>query len=83
MVTWRYVGYQRGTQSALKKIQSKHLVTGETVHSFDTLMASLTTIVRNVCKPKLADSGGTTFTMDTIPTKEQQRAFDLLATIKL
>jgi transposase len=73
----------RRSQSALDKIRSKKLATGEPVHSFSTLMATLATIVRNVCRQKQGAPIGGTFTMDTLPTAEQQRAYDLLATIKM
>jgi hypothetical protein len=73
----------RRSQSALDKIRSKKLATGEPVHSFSTLMASLSTIVRSTCRQKKDESTGGTFTMDTVPTVEQQRAYDLLATIKM
>jgi hypothetical protein len=71
------------SQSALDKIRSKQLPTGETVHSFSTLMASLATIVRSACRQKLAGPTGTPFEMDTIPKTEQQRAYDLIATIRV
>lgn len=71
------------SQSALRKVRSKQLPTGETVHSFSTLMASLATIVRNTCRHKLAGPAGTPFAMVTIPTTEQQRAYDLIATISV
>ena len=73
----------RRSEQALDKTRCKRLVTGETVHSFSTLLDSLATIVRSVCRPKRADSAGPTFTMDTVPSLEQQRAYDLLATIKV
>ena len=73
----------RRSPSALDKIRSKKLATGEPVHSFSTLMATLATIVRNVCRQKQKAPIGGTFTMDTVPTAEQQRAYDLLATIKM
>ena len=70
------------SQGALQKTHSKRLSTGEVVHSFSTLMASLSTIVRSVCRKKATEESGATFTMDTIATKEQQRAYDLVATIR-
>lgn len=73
----------RRSSSALAKIRSKRLTTGEPVHSFGTLLASLATIVRTTCRQKQRASTEATFTMDTIPTAEQQRAYDLLATIKM
>ena len=73
----------RRSPRALEKIRSKRLATGEPAHSFSTLMALLSTIVRSVCRQKPANPTDATFTMDTVPTSEQQRAYDLLATIKM
>jgi transposase len=68
---------------ALQKVGTKRLEDGTEVHSFQTLLKSLATIVRNVCRYKNPGKKSPTFTMDTIPSKEQQRAFDLLATIRV
>ena len=68
---------------ALGKVAIKHLEDGTEVHSFQTLLKGLATIVRNVCSWKKRGDKSPTFTMDTIPSKEQQRAFDLLATIRM
>jgi hypothetical protein len=73
---------RRGAK-ALQKAQSKHLDDGTEVHSFQTLLKSLATIVRNECRYKDPRDKAPTFLMDTIPRKEQQRAFDLLATIRM
>lgn len=73
---------RRGAK-ALQKAQSKHLDDGTEVHSFQTLLKSLATIVRNKCRYKDTRHKAPTFLMDTIPGKEQQRAFDLLATIRM
>ena len=51
---------------------------GEIVHSFKTLLESLSTIVRN--EHRHSESGAT-ITLDTIPTAHQQRALDLVETI--
>jgi transposase len=70
------------SKEAEKKAQSKRLDGGEPVHSFSTLMASLSTIVRSICRKKNTESSGATFTMDTIPDKGQQRAYELIASIR-
>ena len=68
---------------ALEKVAIKKLEDGTVVHSFQTLLKGLATIVRNICCYKKPGEKSPTFTMDTIPSKEQQRAFDLLATIRM
>jgi hypothetical protein len=73
---------RRGAK-ALRKVQTKHLEDGTEVHSFQTLLKSLATIVRNVCRYKTPRDKAPTFMMDTIPGKDQQRAFDLLAAIRM
>jgi transposase len=73
---------RRGAK-ALQKVQTKYLDDGTVVHSFQTLLKSLSTIVRNECRYKNPRDNAPTFIMDTIPRKEQQRAFDLLATIRM
>jgi transposase len=69
------------SEQALEKVATKKLGDGTVVHSFQTLLKGLATIVRNTCCYKKPEDKSPTFTMDTIPSKEQQRAFDLLATI--
>jgi transposase len=64
---------------AKRKALTKHLVDGNTVHSFRTLIKDLGTIVRNRCHAKNND--GAEFELDTIPTPEQQHALDLVAAI--
>ena len=68
---------------ALRKVGSKKLADGTGVHSFRTLMSSLSTVVRNECRRKGAFEGEGTFKMDTTPSKEQQRALDLLKQISM
>jgi transposase len=62
--------------SAQKKDYSKRTADDLPVHSFQTLLDDLGTIVRNTIKPKL--KGTTAFEKTTIPTRLQQRALDLL-----
>jgi len=61
---------------ALGKAQSKQTDDGLPVHSFRTLLADLSSIVRNTCKPTAIDTP--TFEKTTAPTALQQRALDLL-----
>lgn len=66
---------------ALEKIASKALDDGTPVHSFQTLLKNLSSIVTNVCRSPGASNEASTFEVTTTPTPEQQRAFDLLETI--
>lgn len=61
---------------AQRKAQTKHTEDGLPVHSFQTLMEDLATVVKNRARVKNAPA--ITFEMITIPTPLQQRAFDLL-----
>jgi hypothetical protein len=66
---------------ALQKAYSKTLDDGTVVHSFQTLLKQLSTIVRNVCRAPGSSSDAPTFEVTTTPTTEQQRAYDLLEVI--
>jgi len=64
------------SKAAKKKAWSKRCEDGSPVHSFQTLLADLATIVRNRVRPE-----GTSvppFEMTTTPTAVQRRALDLL-----
>lgn len=69
------------SQSAIQKITSKKTEDGSRVHSFQTLLDHLGAIARVTCRQRGND--GSTFTMDTTPNPTQQKAFDLLQTIRL
>lgn len=77
------VASAKRSAKALQKVATKKLEDGTEVHSFQTLLKRLTTIVRNVCRYKNSGEKAPTFTLDTIPSKEQQRAFDLIETIRM
>ena len=66
---------------ALRKITSKTNDDGIPVHSFQTLLKMLSTIVRNVCRPPGDATDAHTFDVITTPTAEQKRAYDLLEAI--
>lgn len=69
----------RRSPSAEQKARTKLTKTGETVHSFQTLMTDLATIARNRVRPKSAlPTDAADFEMLTTPTPLQQRALDLL-----
>lgn len=62
--------------SAKQKAFTKKTQDGSPVHSFQTLLKDLATIVKNKVRPKQIESPA--FEMITLPTPTQQRAFDLL-----
>jgi hypothetical protein len=65
---------------ALRKAQARTLDDGSVVHSFQTLLNHLATIVRNQCKiPGAADAPLMEIT--TTPNAKQQQAYELLDTI--
>jgi len=66
---------------ALKKVRHKRLEDGAEAHSFHTLLASLSTIVLNICRRQGAQPGEPCFTMPTTVNAEQKRAFDLIDAI--
>ena len=68
---------------ATAKVQSKQLSDGSPVHSFQSLLSNLATLVRNTCQSRDADADTPTFTIDTQPTSTQQKAFQLLKKIRL
>lgn len=68
-------------ESALTKIHSKRLPDGSPVHSFRTLLKDLSTIVRNTCRRKEAGATESSFSIDTTPSRSQQKAFELLKRI--
>ena len=71
----------RRSEAALRKVHEKRRDDGGPVHSFQTLLEGLAGIVRNVCRAPGADETGSTFTVETRRTPEQQRAYELLETI--
>lgn len=71
------------SEAALRKVRSKTLDDGTVVHSFQTLLAVLSGIVRNVCRVPGAASPQATFEVLTTPDAKQQRAYDLLETIEV
>ena len=68
---------------ALRKVHSHTLDDGTEVHSFQTLLKELSTIVRNVCRRKQSSESEPTFSITTLPNEQQQKAVDLLAAIKV
>jgi hypothetical protein len=68
--------------AALDKVHAKVLDDGTPVHSFQTLLHDLSSIVSNTCRRHGASSAGEpTFEVVTTPNATQQRAYDLLTSI--
>jgi len=67
--------------AALRKVHTKVLADGTPVHSFQTLLKDLSTMVRNVCRRRDARPDEPMFPVLTTPTPTQQRADDLLKAI--
>jgi len=68
---------------ALRKVHAKVLDDGTPVHSFQTLLKALSGIVRNGSRRRGAGPEEATVEIVTTPTRHQQRAYELLNTIRL
>jgi hypothetical protein len=73
------VSPKKPSPSAAQKARTKKTLEGAPVHSFRTLLADLSTIVRNSITPNL--EGAPAWQQETEPSALQQRAFDLLKNI--
>jgi hypothetical protein len=71
------------SSEAQAKVQCKLLPDGPPVHSFQSLLRNLATIVRNTCQSRDPNKGAPSFTLDTQPTPHQQEAFRLLKNISV
>jgi len=71
------------SQSALHKAHSHTLNDGSDVHSFQTLLHHLSTIVRSICRIPGANVDTPPFEVATKPNAKQQRAYELLKTISV
>lgn len=71
------------SKDALKKAQTRTLEDGSPTHSFQTLMASLQTVVRNTCRSKNNSDNAPTFQVTTTPDEKQRRALELINQIKM
>jgi hypothetical protein len=70
------VAKAKPSQTARRKAHTKRTEDGLPVHSFQTFLADLATIVKNRIQPKLP--GVEAFDQVTQPTPLQQQALDLL-----
>jgi len=72
------------SNAALDKVHSKVLDDGTPVHSFQTLLKDLSTIVSNTCRrPGASTADEPTFDIVTNPSPTQQRAYDFLRSIQV
>jgi transposase len=71
----------RRSASALRKVSNRTLEDGPCVHSFDSLLHHLSTIVRHACHHPGTSAHEATFTLDTAPDAKQLQALELLKTI--
>ncbi len=71
----------RRSASALRKVSDRTLEDGTCVHSFDSLLHQLSTIVRNACQHSGVSAHEATFTLDTAPDAKQLQALELLKTV--
>ena len=71
------------SESALRKVHTRILPDSTPVHSFQTLLCELSTIVRNTCRVPATAQGDATFQVTTQPNSTQQRALALLKAIKV
>jgi hypothetical protein len=68
--------------SASAKAASKVLEDEQPAHSFATLMAEMSTLVRNTCRAPSAGADAPTFEVLTTATAHQQRAMALIQAIQ-
>lgn len=69
--------------AALDKVASKRLSDGSPVHSFQTLLNELATIVRNTCRCSKTEQDEPNFDIDTTPSSKQCDALRLIDSIRL
>ena len=73
----------RRSTAALAKVARHTLEDGTPAHSFSTLLAELSTLVRNTCRTPQAAENAPTFQVLTIPNAKQKRAFELIQQIQV
>ena len=69
------------SKAALAKIARRTLDDGTPIHSFSTLMAELSTIVRNTCRTRGRVDNVPSFEIVTTANPKQAKAIELLKTI--
>ena len=72
------------SEDALQKITRRTLDNGTPVHSFQTLLHELSTVVRNTCRMRHGEKHSSpAFALTTAPSPTQRRALQLLETIRV
>jgi transposase len=71
------------SEAAMKKVLSHTLDDGTPVHSFQTLMKELETIVRNTCSIPKSTEVASSFQITTTPNDLQKRALGLIDQIQM
>ena len=71
------------SDAAMKKVITRALDDGAQVHSFQTLMQDLQTIVRNTCRTPKSAQDAPTFQITTTANSKQKHALELIAQIKM
>jgi len=71
------------SKAALEKVHAKVLDDDSEVHSFQTLLARLSQIVRNKCRVRGMGLGAPAFEVVTTPDAKQRRAYELLESIEM
>ena len=69
------------SDAALEKIHTKHLADGTPVHSFQSLIHSLSGIVLNLACVPGTNGSASIFEIVTTPNETQQQAMELLKNI--
>jgi hypothetical protein len=77
------VARAKRSADAERKALTHRLDDGSPAHSLRTLLEELSTIVRNTCRSANGAADGATFTIVTRPNPTQQRALELLHTIRV
>ena len=77
------VGPSKRSDSAMKKVRTKRLGDGSRVYSFRSLLGHLGAIVSATCRCSGERDTSATFRMITRRNPKQQKAFDLLQTIRV
>ena len=68
---------------ALRKVHAHSLEDGTEAHSFQTLLKTLSTVVRNTCRRPNAPDNEPTFPITTTPNTKQRKALSLLDSISV
>jgi hypothetical protein len=71
------------SEAALRKVHTKTLADGTEVHSYETLLDHLSSLVRSTCRCPGAEASERTFQLDTRPTPKQQQALDLIRALQV